>query len=84
MKSRGNPHTLQLYVYTAKDQSTQSVPYMHTASSRRHVFITLESILGSGGEFIRARFGTRMVLSLLIVKLCIMPGFMQASINVTR
>jgi len=83
LKSSGNPHTLPLYVNTVKDHSTQSDPYMHTTSSRRLVFITLESIQGSGGEFIRATFGTRKVLSLLMAKLCITPGLTQVSINAT-
>jgi hypothetical protein len=33
MLSSGNPHTLPLYVYTVKDHSIQSDPYMHIAFS---------------------------------------------------
>jgi hypothetical protein len=83
MKSSCNPHTLPLYVYTVKNHSTQSDSYMPTASWRRDVFIKFESIQGCGGEFIRATFGTRKVLSLLMAKLCIMPELMQASVKAT-
>jgi hypothetical protein len=83
MKSSGNPHIVPLHIYTVNDHSTQSDPYLHTASSRRRVFIIAESSQGSSEEFIRATFGARNLLSLLMAKRFKMPGLKQASINAT-
>jgi hypothetical protein len=63
---------------TVNDHSAQSDPYLHTASSLKHVFIASQIIQGSSEEFISA---TVNLLSLLMVKLFKMPGQKQASIK---
>jgi hypothetical protein len=78
MKSSDNPYVLPLHIYTANDHSAQSDPYLHTASSLKHVFIISYIIQGSSEEFISA---TRNLLSPLMVKLFKILGLKQASIK---